>query len=313
MGWFPWPKGPQNFVLAQSESVNLIEVQAEAGEPTKIIIPKEGPISGPRFEALLKFCIGAGSLLAQKTSIKKFNVQLNDECPADYCFRFDAPLQNDKGGPLIPDPYCLMNGAYIQFRKFIERNPLPRWEGRIGIAFWRGSSTGITELCLENLKNNKRYKLCLMAQKMTGLIDAKITNIVQSKNLNSYQDIKEILTKESLLSSKVDPWNQALHKWIIEIDGNVNSWGFLWKLISGSCILKVESKRKQWFYKRLIPWTHFVPIKSNLSDLEEKLIWCRTHQNESRIIASQGKNIAKDIINEIGLDLLLATKQYKQI
>ena len=39
----------------------------------------------------------------------------------------------------------------------------------------------------------------------------------------------------------MEPSDMALHQWIVDLDGNVNSWGLLWKLLSGSCVVRVES------------------------------------------------------------------------
>ena len=58
---------------------------------------------------------------------------------------------------------------------------------------------------------------------------------------------------------------------IVDVDGNVNSWGLLWKLLSGSCILRVHSGRQQWFYRHLKPWNTHVLIAADLHDLPEKL------------------------------------------
>ena len=74
----------------------------------------------------------------------------------------------------------------------------------------------------------------------------------------------------------------------IDIDGNVNSWGLLWKLLSGSRIPRVQSPRYQWYHHRLKPWVHLVPIQADLSDLYEQLTWCSNHRQECAAIASAG-------------------------
>ena len=52
-------------------------------------------------------------------------------------------------------------------------------------------------------------------------------------------------------------------------DGNVNSWGLLWKLLSGSCVIRIRSTRGQWFHHRLRHLQHLVEVDNNLSDLEQ--------------------------------------------
>ena len=97
----------------------------------------------------------------------------------------------------------------------------------------------------------------------------------------------------------MDPWHAALHAWQIDIDGNVNSWGLLWKLLSGSCILRVQSTRRQWYHQRLHPWVHLVPLQADLSDLNEQLEWCINHSKECAAIAAAGQALAQQVVAEM--------------
>merc|ERR1712113_80247 len=61
-------------------------------------------------------------------------------------------------------------------------------------------------------------------------------------------------------------------KGIIDVDGSKNSWsGLWWKLRSSSVVLKVEPQYKQWYYSRMFPWQHYVPITANLSNLWQNI------------------------------------------
>ena len=100
----------------------------------------------------------------------------------------------------------------------------------------------------------------------------------------------------------------GLHRYLIEIDGNVNSWGLLWKLLSGSCILKVESSRRQWYHHKLKPYVHIVPICSDLSNLEEQLDWCRSNPEQCEYIASAGQNLAEHEAKSLGHSVLKAVE-----
>ena len=91
------------------------------------------------------------------------------------------------------------------------------------------------------------------------------------------------------------PWHAGLHAWQIDIDGNVNSWGLLWKLLSGSCVLQVQSRRMQWFHHLLQPWEHLVPVQADLSDLDTKLDWCFSHRRDCAAIAAAGQALAVQI------------------
>ena len=64
------------------------------------------------------------------------------------------------------------------------------------------------------------------------------------------------------------------YKYVIAIDGNVSGFSrapFL--LLSNSVPLVVESKYRPLYFDSWIPWVHYVPIKSDQSDLIEKIKW----------------------------------------
>lgn len=67
-------------------------------------------------------------------------------------------------------------------------------------------------------------------------------------------------------------------------------YGFMMRL--GSVILKVESRQvadNMWYIPLLKPYVDHVPVKADLSDLEEKIRWCREHDDECRKIAENAK------------------------
>ena len=84
----------------------------------------------------------------------------------------------------------------------------------------------------------------------------------------------------------------------------------MWKLLSGSCILRVESLRQQWFYRQLSPWQTHIPISADLHDLPEKLEWCRSHPQTSAEIARRGQETANNVIDTLESDLDKAVEIY---
>jgi len=142
------------------------------------------------------------------------------------------------------------------------------------------------------------------------MLDARFTAVVQSRDASAHQELTSHLLVHDLLRPRLEPWDAALHKWLIEIDGNVNSWGLLWKLLSGSCVLRVASSRRQWYHHRLEPWVHVVPVAADLRDLEERLVWCRHHPEHCEAIAQAGRQLAERVVGELGLSLVVACQAY---
>ena len=205
-----------------------------------------------------------------------------------------------------------MTGGYRALRKRMQADRLPPWCERLPIAFWRGSTTGSKGIDLNSLELNRRYQLARLSRALPDRLDARINRAVQCRSSQDREQIVHRLQREGLFSTTVNPWHAALHAWQIDIDGNVNSWGLLWKLLSGSCILRVQSTRRQWYHHRLKPWVHLVPVNADLSDLSERLAWCNNHRQECAAIAAAGKALAENVVNEIDEELLSAGVRYAQ-
>ena len=122
-----------------------------------------------------------------------------------------------------------------------------------------------------------------------GRLDAAI-----SQSSNGVLD-KDRLAKAGILGEYISPIAWHGFKFAIDIDGNGNAWSnFFTRLIMGCCVLKVASALgfRQWYYGEIKPWIHYVPVRADLSDLLEKIAWCRGNLDECRRIAARGQAFA---------------------
>lgn len=197
-------------------------------------------------------------------------------------------------------------------RKLTQRDPFPPWNESLPLAFWRGSITGSKDIDLKSLKLNRRYQLARLSRAWPDHLDARINRVVQCRNSKACEQVEHRLRTEGLLSASVSPWHASHHAWQIDIDGNVNSWGLLWKLLSASCILGVQSPRRQYYHQRLRPWVHLVPIRADLSDLGAQLSWCNNNLEKCAAIAAAGQALTQQMVEEIKEDLLSAGVRYAQ-
>ena len=88
------------------------------------------------------------------------------------------------------------------------------------------------------------------------------------------------------------------YKYQIDVDGNSNAWsGLFQRLLSKSAVLKVASPHgfQQWYYDRLIPWEHFVPVESEMGDLVEKTQWLIANDVKAMQIGQQGAEFARSL------------------
>ena len=100
-------------------------------------------------------------------------------------------------------------------------------------------------------------------------------------------------------------YEQSKYKYLVYVDGHCAAcrYGFMMRL--GSVILKVEPRQvadRMWYFPLLVPYKDHIPVKADLSDLEEKIRWCREHDDECRQI---GENAKQFYDKYVGRDALL--------
>lgn len=208
----------------------------------------------------------------------------------------DAPglafCSNRSDSILIPDVDFLNSHGYRQARIDFSVDAY-LWEDRLPIVFWRGTTTGVrTEVSWHSLP---RLKLCELSNHVEHrpLFDVGVSSSAQV----SKGEAKEIIDA-GYMKNFIPLSSSSQYKYQIDIDGNTNAWSALFqKLLSGSVVLKVASPHdfRQWYYDELIPWVNFVPVKSDMSDLVEKIHWLIDHDDEAMKIGVNGKKLASKL------------------
>ena len=130
------------------------------------------------------------------------------------------------------------------------------------------------------------------------MLDAGITYAPQA----SYADGEREIREAGLMRPFIPASDFVTFKYQIDIDGNTNSWpGLFQKLLLGNPVLKVASPYgyRQWYYDRLRPWVHFIPVSSDMSDLVEKITWLRANDDVARRIGENGQALAMSLGYEI--------------
>lgn len=72
----------------------------------------------------------------------------------------------------------------------------------------------------------------------------------------------------------------------------------------GSVILKVDPRQvadRMWYFPLLVPYHDHVPVKADLSDLEEQIRWCREHDDKCRWIADNAKKFYEKYVGRKAL------------
>ncbi len=204
---------------------------------------------------------------------------------------FDAELSFSTADPMgvrVPDPYFISRDAYGAERTAFHNTAIP-WAERSSRVFWRGATTGERH---PDWRSLQRIKLCEIANgDAAGRFDCGVNAVVQAISPLEAEEI----SAAGLIRSFVPPTTFNQYKYHIDIDGNTNSWpGFFIKLLSGGAVFKVQSAQgyEQWYYSRLKPWEHYIPVESDLSDLLEKVAWLDGHEPEAMAIGEAGRGLA---------------------
>lgn len=201
----------------------------------------------------------------------------------------------DRGGRsiLIPDPDFIRSSGYAQFKREVAAD-WTDWTARSARFVWRGSTTGVPRPPGTFRSNTEWYRILPRTEICARLrdepwcrsCDVGISTVVQIEDASVVERIERELKREFVPRGR-----QIGFRHHVDIDGNTNAWtGLMQALIMGGCVAKVASPLgfRQWYYGELEPWRHHVPIRSDLSDLEEAVDWCLGHEAGAKAIAAEG-------------------------
>ena len=177
------------------------------------------------------------------------------------------------------------------------------WDTKKPVCVFRGSATG----CGITPDTNMRIKATVMSHKMIldgkKILDAKLTGWNRKPKIFNGQ-IKEINLRNAPPGFKAGKENymnleeQSNHKYILNIDGHVKAFRLSNEMRMGSVILLVDSPYTLWFQDKMEPYVHFVPIKSDLSDLENRIDWCINNDEKCKQIAKNSLEFYNKYLTE---------------
>ena len=211
--------------------------------------------------------------------------------------RFSS-CSSDPTKVLLPDPYFFQRRAFAEARKVAETAQFA-WRARSSTVRWRGAPNGsgrfdFSDRAIMDPSNLPRLRMLMHLRKAQD-VDAAFSTIDRDRWLLP-------MMKHFGFWGGVIPENDWVNdRFALDIDGFTNTWSNLmsrWHL--GCCVLKVESAQgfRQWYYDRISPWQHYVPVASDMSDLFEKIDWARAHPDEAEEIALRGQAFARTMTME---------------
>jgi hypothetical protein len=289
--WFEL--GLEDIHSAGHGSLGAVRWEIESRRRCRIWLPQQ-LVTSDRAEFMVTRLAGCLPLLAAYRCHREFEtgsifVSLDDiGCAPGLAFCDNRPNYF-----LVPDSEFIRHKGYAAMRAAVSRSAIP-WEQRLKVAYWRGGTSGRPSDNALGWRSLPRIRLCRIGEAHRDLIDAGITHLAQLPDEKSEREVRD-----SGLMRAFAPFTDTMKfRYQIDIDGNTNSWpGLFQKLLTGSPVLKIASPDgyRQWYYDRLKPWVNFVPVRSDMADLVEKIKWLQTHDDTARQIGERGRLLAESL------------------
>jgi len=292
----------------KNESIKIEIARRNSDKEMVIEMPKKISINGKNGRRL-KNCLQLWIphiISLQKMRNTSFSINLNaSDLGEENVLSMDSV--NNKN--LIPDEFSMQdysNRKYDANNMSFEDFKVD-WMKRKHSVFWRGSSTGKLIKSIEDLKSLKRVSLCLKYNNSKS-IDLKISRIVQS--YLSESEVYNWLDSNNIKGSLIAENKFKDYCYYPDIAGNALAWGTIRKYRMGILIFRPEHSRYLLYYNLMKPWVHYIPIKSDYSDLENKFKWAERNINETVEIAYNGYVTSNNYIKNIPIYFKQAITSY---
>jgi hypothetical protein len=195
---------------------------------------------------------------------------------------------------LMPDGGFLATAGYHKDLEDVEQaESTLSWEQKQATIFWRGATSGMA-LPSDHWQLGARSQLALACKRINdhSKLDAYFSLMALDKSSKGFLEIPEQgLLKEYL------PFTEFLrYRHLVDVDGYCCAWVSLFlKLASRSTVLKVGSDYLQWYFDKLVPWVHYIPLLPDVSDIDWIIEWVNAHDDSCKEIAENGHALMKTI------------------
>jgi hypothetical protein len=231
---------------------------------------------------------GTGDCPEYNDAKKKWHVPTNHARLGFFAPIFTMNKQRfDKVSVLTPDFEFINSNGYTHLHQEIDAlDAATPFAARKSVVFWRSSATGHGPPAHTDRARAANLSKQEFAAGRTWL-DVKFTNLLGNE--------KALKPLKLEVAPGVGMGQQLNAKYLLDLDGNGNAWsGCWWKLLTTESVaFKVDCGREQWYYPKLMPWVHFVPVACDLSDLKLRFEWAEAHPAECQAMAKASAAIVR--------------------
>lgn len=222
--------------------------------------------------------------------IKKFRAARMKKDPRmDLIERIKQPHCN----PMSQSDYQPIIWKLNARRHFRDLYLVPRndieWNKKLNKAVFRGAATGKGLLNHTVACNDLPRCHLVYTYANSELVDAKLTKLLNI--------LPERIDGVGLLGPELSLRQMLQYKAIIILEGNDVSSGLKWALLSQSVVIMPRPKFTSWAMEEMLePWVHYIPIETDLSNVEEMVEWMLQHQAEATRISRRASLWIKDLV-----------------
>ncbi|AYV75505.1 MAG: lipopolysaccharide protein [Terrestrivirus sp.] len=174
---------------------------------------------------------------------------------------------------------CLHLNTYRHFNSenlSIAHNDNILFENKIPKAIWRGATT----------KCKSRFDLIDLWANNNKYIDVGFSE-VNDESAPKYE-VKNILPVSEMIK----------YKYLLVLEGNDVASSFVWSFLTNSIVIMPKPKYEMITGQgQVISGYHYIEIKDDTTDLEEKIIWCESHIDECKQIIENKKKFINDLLD----------------
>lgn len=203
----------------------------------------------------------------------------------------------------LPSPYeadCVYHHRYVftlaHHKRMIASGSAPPpenypWVDRIAKAVWRGTCTG------RGVSQRARLNVARLSKAHPTLVDMALFPCGVCASLLRSQPSLFGGERQGLAQAEY-----AKYKYVLDLDGDGCS-GRLGKLFTtGAVVLKPWTAGYPFLYSALEPWVHYVPVRSDLSDLVKRVAWLQEHDDDAARIGRAAAEWARTNLSPEAID-----------
>lgn len=182
------------------------------------------------------------------------------------------------------------------------------WDSKQIKFFWRGAIQCLSSpFTLEEYRNrtylNQRLKFLIKCREspFSKLLDCCYSSGNSSQLKSPPELIPEIDSYKlfSEFTPRDEFWNS---KFVFSVEGySYSSPSIYQTLASNSCPIFIDTDDAWWYKHNFVENVHFILIKRDLSDFDEKIKWCLDNLDKCKEIASNAKSIIRRINPETAI------------